>query len=234
MTISSSENRRIDIPPLNEKWKKLLNKELNSDYFFRILEFLEKEKSENQIVYPEYENIFSAFNHRSPENLKTVIIGQDPYHGENQAHGLCFSVKKGIKPPPSLVNIFKELKTDIGFSIPNHGELLKWSEQGVLLLNAVLTVRGNQANSHKDIGWGKFTDAVIKTISNEKEGIVFLLWGRFAQTKSELIDDKKHFILKATHPSPFSANNGFFGCRHFSTTNEILKSINKKPIDWQL
>lgn len=234
MAIFSSENRRIDIPPLNEKWKKLLNKELNSDYFFEILEFLEKEKSENQIVYPEYKNIFSAFNYTFPENLKTVIIGQDPYHGENQAHGLCFSVKKGIKPPPSLVNIFKELKTDIGFSIPNHGELLKWSEQGVLLLNAVLTVRGSHANSHKDIGWGKFTDAVIKTISNEKEGIVFLLWGRFAQTKSELIDEKKHFILKAAHPSPFSANNGFFGCRHFSTTNEILKSIDKKPIDWKL
>ena len=163
-----------------------------------------------------------------------MILGQDPYHGENQAHGLCFSVQHGVKPPPSLVNIYKELKSDVNFEIPSHGNLQKWTTQGVFLLNAILSVEANQPASHQKSGWQEFTNAVIEKLSKEKQGLIFLLWGNFAQQKAVLIDETKHTILKAAHPSPFSAYNGFFGCKHFSKTNEILKTKGEEEIDWQV
>ena len=185
-------------------------------------------------VYPPGPSIFEAFNLTPFDKVKVVILGQDPYHGDGQAHGLSFSVPDGIKPPPSLVNIFKELHQDLSIPIPKSGNLTKWAKQGVLLLNATLTVRAKTPGSHQKKGWEQFTDAAIRSLSNEKEGLVFMLWGRFAQEKESLIDHQKHFILKAAHPSPFSAHNGFFKCRHFSKTNDILKKLGKEPIDWTL
>lgn len=223
----------MELPPLITEWKSFLVKEFESSYFSEIMEFLDKEETAGFTVYPEKKNIFTAFNLTKPKDLKVVIIGQDPYHGPNQAHGLCFSVLKGITPPPSLVNIYKELKSDIGFHIPNHGELSNWASQGVLMLNATLTVRANQAGSHQKAGWEVFTNAVIKELSSRFEGLIFLLWGRFAQSKKEFIDENKHFVLEAAHPSPFSATK-FFGCKHFSKTNEILKSLGRSPIDWAI
>ncbi|MGD0712043.1 MAG: uracil-DNA glycosylase, partial [Bacteroidales bacterium] len=176
--------------------------------------------------------IFSAFNHTPFNNVKVVIIGQDPYHGKGQANGLCFSVNDGINKPPSLVNIFKELHDDLGVKIPTSGNLEKWADQGVLLLNATLTVRASQAGSHQNKGWENFTDAVIRALSDERDGLIFILWGAFAQAKQKLIDVSKHHILKAAHPSPFSAYNGFFGCKHFSKTNELLKQMGKEEINW--
>ncbi len=220
-------------PQIETSWKELLMDEFRSSYFSSLKEFLVEEKKTFKI-YPPGKEIFSAFNYTPFENVKVVILGQDPYHGKGQAHGLCFSVAKGVKPPPSLVNIFKELNSDIGTSIPDHGSLIKWAEQGVLLLNATLTVRGSQAGSHQGKGWENFTNAVIKKISENKTSVVFLLWGRYAQEKESLIDLNNHFVLKAAHPSPFSAYNGFFGCKHFSKTNNILKKQNLTPIDWQL
>lgn len=220
-------------PEIEESWKNLLTKEFHSEYFAELKKFLLHEK-ETQLVYPNGKDIFNAFNLTPFNNIKVVIIGQDPYHGEGQAHGLCFSVKKGIKPPPSLKNIFKELQSDLGIAPPNHGDLTLWAKQGVLLLNATLTVRANQAGSHQNKGWEKFTDAVIANISENLSGIVFILWGNFAQQKETLIDLKKHYVLKAAHPSPFSAHKGFLGCKHFSKTNEILKQLHKNEINWQL
>jgi len=205
-------------PKINDGWKELLKEEFESDYFKSLKQFLVEEKS-NHIVYPPGEQIFNAFDQTPPDNVKVVIIGQDPYHGPGQAHGLCFSVSQGIKPPPSLVNIFKELKNELGLEIPNHGNLLKWAQQGVLLLNTTLTVRANQPRSHANKGWERFTDAVISKLSESKKGLVFILWGNDAKTKEKLIDINKHHILKAAHPSPFSAYSGFFGCNHFSKTN---------------
>lgn len=220
-------------PQIEASWKNLLMDEFRAPYFFSLKEFLMKEKKSFK-VFPPGKEIFSAFNHTPFEKVKVVILGQDPYHGTGQAHGLCFSVANGVKPPPSLVNIFKELNSDLGTKIPDHGNLIKWAEQGVLLLNATLTVRANQAGSHQKKGWENFTDAVIEKISENKTGVVFLLWGRFAQAKESLIDLKRHYVLKAAHPSPFSVYNGFFGCKHFSKTNEILIKQNLTPIDWQL
>lgn len=219
---------------LEPGWKKVLDPEINSVYFQGLKQFLKKEKQERRTIYPPGKEIFSAFNHTPFDRVKVVILGQDPYHGPRQANGLCFSVHKGIQSPPSLKNIFKELNNDLGIQEPEHGDLTKWAGQGILLLNTVLTVRAREPNSHKNIGWEKFTGRVIQTISQEKEGMIFLLWGRKALNKQALIDVDKHFILTAPHPSPFSANSGFFGCRHFSKTNEILRSTGKKPIDWQL
>ncbi len=218
-------------PKIHDGWKKVLVNEFNSEYFKELKNFLIEEKKK-YTLYPPGEYIFSAFNRTPLDNVKVVIIGQDPYHGKGQAHGLCFSVQEGIKPPPSLVNIFKELKTDIGIDIPTHGSLEKWADQGVLLLNATLTVRESNAGSHQNKGWETFTNAVIKKVSENKEGIVFLLWGRYAQNKEVLIDTGKHHVLKAAHPSPFSAYNGFFGCKHFSKTNHFLKEKEKVEIDW--
>ncbi len=220
-------------PQIAESWKSRLVDEFNAEYFIQLRARLVEEKKK-YVVYPSGSLIFSAFDHTPFDSVKVVIIGQDPYHGQGQANGLCFSVSDGIKKPPSLENIFKELNSDLGIPVPLYGNLEKWAEQGVLLLNASLTVRANTPNSHQDIGWHTFTDAVIKILSDNKEGLVFLLWGKFAQGKEALINTEKHYILKAAHPSPFSAYNGFFGCRHFSKTNEILRKSGKKEIDWAI
>ncbi|MBS1531107.1 MAG: uracil-DNA glycosylase [Bacteroidetes bacterium] len=216
-------------------WLEVLQDEFGKNYMVKLREFLKEEQAAGHRTYPKNGDIFNAFWKTPFNELKVVIIGQDPYHGPNQAHGLSFSVQKGITAPPSLKNIYKELATDIpGFIIPGHGDLTEWAEQGVLLLNATLTVRADSPASHQKKGWEEFTDEVIKTISDKKEGVVFILWGSFAQAKADLIDQKKHFIIKSPHPSPFSADRGFFGSKPFSKTNDILKKEGKKPIDWQI
>jgi uracil-DNA glycosylase len=220
-------------PEIEETWRELLAGEFSSPYFSGLKEFLIRERTSFS-VFPPGKLIFNAFNLTPADDVKVVILGQDPYHGAGQAHGLCFSVPYGIKPPPSLLNIYKELKDDIDMPFPGHGNLESWARQGVLLLNATLTVRAGQAGSHQKFGWEKFTDSVISALSANYKGIVFLLWGRYAQAKEVLIDSEKHFILKAAHPSPFSAHNGFLGCRHFSRTNTILKTQGKDCIDWAL
>ncbi|XP_061342171.1 uracil-DNA glycosylase, mitochondrial isoform X1 [Gastrolobium bilobum] len=220
---------------VEETWLEALPGEFEKQYAVNLSKFVETEIcSGNDAVYPPSHLIFNALNSTPFHRVKAVILGQDPYHGPGQAMGLSFSVPEGVKVPPSLVNIFKELKQDLGYSIPPHGNLEKWALQGVLLLNAVLTVRKHQANSHAKKGWEQFTDAVIKAISQKKEGVVFLLWGNSAQEKSRLIDGTKHYILKAAHPSGLSASRGFFGCRHFSHTNQLLKERGIDPIDWKL
>ena len=220
-------------PTIDDSWREVLKNEFNAAYFTELKHFLKEEKK-NNVVYPPGPLIFSAFNHTPFNKVKVIIIGQDPYHGTGQANGLCFSVSQGIKPPPSLVNIFKEINSDLGIPISTNGDLESWADQGVLLLNATLTVRANTAGSHQNLGWENFTDAAIKKLSEQKTGLVFLLWGKFAQAKEILIDMSKHFVLKAAHPSPFSAYNGFMGCKHFSKTNEILKSKGAKEINWQI
>lgn len=214
--------------------KNILKEEFEKPYFFKIKETLKKELSSWHSIYPQGKQIFNAFNLTPFDQVKVVILGQDPYHGTGEAHGLSFSVPEGIKIPPSLRNIFKELKADLDIDPPLNWNLEKRAKQGILLLNASLTVRKNSPNSHKDIGWQIFTDAVIKTLSDKKEGIVFILRGAFAQQKASLIDTDKHFILKSAHPSPFSADRGFFWSRPFSQCNEILECIGKKPINWDL
>ncbi len=226
----SQTNIKID-----ESWKAVLNDEFQQPYFAEIKKYLVQEKQNGQTIYPPGSLIFNAFDSTPFDKVKVVIIGQDPYHGPRQAHGLCFSVMDGISPPPSLENIYKELHTDIGMTIPKSGNLQKWADQGVFLLNACLTVRAHNANSHKNIGWHKFTDAVIQKLSEQREGIVFLLWGGFAKKKSALIDEIKHYVLTSGHPSPLSANRGYwFGNKHFSKTNELLKKQGLSPIDWTL
>lgn len=218
-------------PVINEKWKELLHDEFNKEYFVELKKFLIEEKK-NYTIYPPGGKIFAAFDMTIPEEVKVVILGQDPYHGKGQAHGLCFSVPDEIPQPPSLVNIFKELETDLNIPVPKSGNLERWAKQGVLLLNTTLTVREGQALSHQNRGWEIFTSAVIKKLSSDYNKIVFLLWGKHAQSKEELIDKDKHFILKAAHPSPFSVYRGFYGCRHFSKCNEILINSGRKPINW--
>jgi len=220
-------------PVIEEGWKETLWDEFQSPYFHDLKEFLVAERK-NHIIYPPGKLIFNAFRHTPFHSVKVVILGQDPYHGKGQAHGLCFSVPPGISQPPSLVNIFKELKSDLGVPIPAHGNLVGWAGQGVLLLNATLTVREGQAGSHQNRGWENFTNRVIEKVSELKDGIVFLLWGRFAQAKESLVDGNRHLVLKAAHPSPLSAHNGFFGCRHFSKTNAFLEQQGISPIDWGL
>jgi len=219
---------------IEDSWKAVLRQEFTKPYFLAITTFLKKEKMAGQTIYPPGGLIFNAFNTTPFDKVKIVILGQDPYHGPGQAHGLSFSVPKGIPPPPSLINIFKELQNDIGMAIPGHGNLTHWAEQGVLLLNASLTVRANEPMSHAKIGWAEFTDAVIGKISAEKKNTVFLLWGKFAQEKQGLVDETRHLVLKAAHPSPFSADRGFFGCKHFSKANAWLMSKGIDPIDWAL
>lgn len=221
-------------PKINEEWKEILWDEFQKPYFLEIKKFLLEEKKLEKNIFPPQNLIFNAFNTTPFSKVKVVILGQDPYHGLGQAHGLSFSVPDGIKPPPSLANIFKELHTDVNFVVPTHGNLVKWAQQGVLLLNAILTVEANNAASHQKRGWEYFTNAVIEKISKHKSGVIFLLWGKYAQEKQILIDENKHYILKAAHPSPFSAYNGFFGCKHFSTTNSILIKNGSTPIDWQI
>ncbi len=219
---------------IEASWKAVLKNEFTKSYFQQIPLHLKTEKSQGKIIYPPGSLIFNAFNSTPFNNVKVVILGQDPYHGKGQAHGLCFSVQYGVPPPPSLMNIFKELQDDIGIDIPNHGNLTHWAEQGVFLLNASLTVRTGEPMSHSKIGWAEFTDTVIKKISELKKHVVFILWGKFAQEKRVLIDETKHLILRSVHPSPLSAYGGFFGCRHFSKTNEYLVSKGIDPVDWSL
>ncbi|MEY5034916.1 MAG: uracil-DNA glycosylase [Bacteroidota bacterium] len=218
---------------IEESWKQALNAEFGQPYFRILTENLREEKASGVQIYPPGNLIFNAFNRTPFNQVKVVLLGQDPYHGPGQAHGLCFSVPKGVKPPPSLVNIYKEIRADLGIQVNiDGGDLTKWADQGVLMLNASLTVRANEPNSHANLGWSTFTDAVIRLLSEQKKGLVFLLWGRFAQEKRVLIDGKKHHLLTAAHPSPFSADKGFFGCRHFSKTNELLIREGRDPIDW--
>lgn len=218
---------------IHHSWYEILFNEFNAEYFLHLKSFLLNEKSK-YIVYPKGQLIFNAFNTTPFENVKVVIIGQDPYHGEGQAHGLCFSVPENIKIPPSLLNIFKELNSDLNIPMAKHGCLVSWAQQGVLLLNATLTVRANEAGSHQNKGWEIFTNTVIQKISFLKSNVVFILWGKFANAKKSLIDNSKHLILEAAHPSPLSAYNGFFGCKHFSKTNQYLKQNNINEINWQI
>jgi uracil-DNA glycosylase len=219
---------------LDISWFNLLELEFKKPYFKDLMTYLDTE-FQNQICFPKETEIFAAFNHCSFDNIKVVIIGQDPYHGDKQANGLCFSVNEGVKFPPSLLNIFKEIEADIGVNKPSSGDLIGWAKQGVLLLNTTLTVRKSEAGSHQKKGWEIFTDEVIRKISDTKEDVIFLLWGSFAQTKSTLIDTKKHYVLSAGHPSPLSANRGlWFGNKHFNKTNEILISLQKEVVIWGL
>ena len=217
---------------IEPSWKEVLKHEFTKPYFLQVTTHLKTEKATGAVVYPPGSLLFNAFNKTPFDKVKVVILGQDPYHGSGQAHGLSFSVPDGIPPPPSLVNMYKELHNDTGMAIPKTGNLTGWAEQGVLLLNAVLTVRANEPASHAKIGWIDFTDAVIRKISDEKKGVIFLLWGKFAQEKQVLIDETKHHVLKASHPSPFSADKGFFGCRHFSRTNQLLMVQGLEAINW--
>lgn len=218
---------------IGNEWDALLADEIKKDYYLRLREFLKQEYTTRRI-YPPMEDIFNALRHTSYSDVRAVILGQDPYHGAGQAHGMCFSVKKGTPPPPSLQNIFKELKADLGIDPPNHGELTQWADNGVLLLNTVLTVREGQANSHRGMGWEHFTDRVIQLLNERQQPIVFLLWGGNARSKASLITNPQHLVLQCAHPSPLSAYNGFFGCRHFSKTNEFLTQHGMQPINWKL
>lgn len=218
---------------IEQSWKDALGSEFDKPYFASLVRFLHTEKAEGKRIYPPGGQIFKAFELTPVRDVKVVILGQDPYHGPGQAHGLSFSVPENMPAPPSLKNIFKEIETDLGVRMSGYPNLEKWARQGVLLLNAVLTVRSGEAASHSRIGWQEFTDAVIKYISEECEGVVFMLWGNFARTKSELIDHSRHCVLEAAHPSPL-ARGAFFGCRHFSKANAYLASMGRNPIDWQL
>lgn len=219
---------------IEASWKQALQDEFKKAYFANIADRLKIEKEQQKLIYPPGSQIFNAFNLTPLDKVKVVIIGQDPYHGPKQAHGLSFSVQKGVAIPPSLMNIYKELSDDIGMPMPKHGDLTSWAEQGVFLLNASLTVRAGEPMSHAKIGWAEFTNAVIKTISEQKQHVVFLLWGKFAQEKRTLIDERKHLILRSVHPSPLSAYGGFFGCKHFSKANEYLVSKGLNPINWTI
>lgn len=218
---------------LTGEWEKALAGEFRKPYYGQLYKTVVKEYSE-RVIYPSSQDIFNAFEFTPLDQVKVVIIGQDPYHGEGQAHGLCFSVKPGIEAPPSLVNIYKELQDDLGCEIPNNGYLKKWADQGVLLLNTVLTVRAHQANSHQGRGWEQFTDAIIQAVNAQDRPIVYMLWGRPAQSKIPMLTNPRNLILKAPHPSPLSAYRGFFGCRHFSQANQFLKEHGIEPIDWQI
>lgn len=218
---------------ITNDWKEILENEFQQEYFFKMKSILEAEYK-NYSVYPPKKDILNAFMWTSYSQTKIVILGQDPYHQKGQAHGLSFSVNYGVNIPPSLLNIYKELKDDLGLYIPNNGYLEKWARQGVLLLNTILTVRDSEANSHSNIGWHIFTDNIIKSLNNRKEPVIFILWGNNAKSKEKFIDTDRHFILKGVHPSPLSASRGFFGCKHFSKANSILKSLNLKEIDWQI
>ena len=218
---------------IGNEWDSLLGDQFEKEYYKKLRSFLVSEYK-TKTIYPNMYDIFNALKYTSYSDVKAVIIGQDPYHGAGQAHGLCFSVKKGIEPPPSLKNIFKEIRAELGTEIPVHGELTSWAKQGVLLLNAVLTVRAGEANSHKNMGWEIFTDRIIEILNQREDPIVFLLWGANAGKKAELITNPKHQIFRCAHPSPLSAYNGFFGCGHFKAVNDFLIANNKKPIDWSL
>lgn len=222
--------KNIQLP---SSWQAVLAEEFHKPYFGKLQDFLAEDRL-SYTIYPPEENVFSAFDLTPYEQVNVLLLGQDPYHDQNQAHGLCFSVKPGIKPPPSLVNIFKELKADLGFDIPNHGYLVQWAKQGMLMLNAVLTVRAHTPNSHKNHGWEIFTDAVISKVNQKKDPVVFVLWGGYAQKKLKLIDTNRHKVIQSAHPSPLSARNGFFGSKPFSAINSALGAWGKPEIDWEL
>jgi uracil-DNA glycosylase len=219
---------------IEASWKKALEKEFSQPYFAGIKQFLVKEREEGQTIFPPGKLIFNAFDTTPFDEVKVVVIGQDPYHGPGQAHGLSFSVPQGVPTPPSLVNIYKEIQSDLGHPVPGHGNLTRWAEQGVLLLNAILTVRAHQAASHHGAGWEKFTDAAIDRLNRDRNGLVFMLWGAYAKKKGEMIDRGRHLILTAPHPSPLSAYNGWFGSKHFSQANAYLIGQGKSPIDWRI
>ena len=227
--IQSSQNILLE-----DSWKKLLLSEFSEQYMLELKNFLVQQKQFKKIIYPKNSDLFNAFTLTPFEQVKVVIVGQDPYHGPAQAHGLCFSVLPNVPPPPSLLNIYKELQDDLNITPPQHGCLIDWAKQGVLLLNSILTVEHGMAGSHHNKGWERFTDQVIKVLNNCSNRIIFLLWGSYAQQKCQAIDLDKHFVLKAAHPSPLSAYRGFFGCKHFSKTNELLLRLGKDPIDWGL
>ncbi len=218
---------------LPDSWKTVLIKEFNQPYFQELQKFIQEERK-SKVIYPPQEDVFSAFELTPLEQVNVLILGQDPYHGENQAHGLCFSVKPGIKTPPSLVNIYKELKNDLGFDIPNHGYLVPWAKQGILMINAVLTVEAHTPNSHKNKGWETFTDAVIGKVNQKQEPVIFVLWGGYAKKKLKLIDTNRHTVIQSAHPSPLSARNGFFGSKPFSKINSALRQAGKPEINFQL
>lgn len=219
---------------LSQSWLQHLAEEFELEYMLNLRAFLKAEKARKKVIYPAGKNIFAAFDHTPFDQVKVVILGQDPYHGPQQAHGLSFSVPEGVKPPPSLVNIYKELQLDLGIPVPIHGNLVKWADQGVLLLNSVLTVEHALAASHQGKGWEQFTDRVIQLLNDRREHIVFMLWGSYAQRKGQIIDRSKHCVLEAPHPSPLSAHRGFLGCKHFSKANAYLVKHGIKPIDWAL
>ncbi len=221
------------MPKITNDWLPIIGDEFKKDYYLELRKFLINEYK-TRLIYPKADDIFNAFHYTPYGNLKVLILGQDPYHGPNQAHGLCFSVLKGVTPPPSLINIYTELKNDIGFQIPQHGFLKKWADEGVFMLNTVLTVRAGQANSHRDKGWEIFTDATIKAVNQIDRPIVIMLWGRPAQNKKALLNNPKHLVLTAPHPSPLSAYRGFFGSKHFSRCNDFLTQNGIRPIDWQI
>lgn len=230
-----SEAAALERVRLDAEWKQALAGEFVAPYMHELRGFLEHEKKSGKTVYPPGQEIFNALNTTPLSRVKVVILGQDPYHGAGQAHGLCFSVRRGVMLPPSLQNIYKEIQNDLGIAPARHGDLSHWAEQGVLLLNSVLTVQAGQAASHQNRGWETFTDAVIRVLNDEREHLVFLLWGSYAQKKGRFIDGKKHLVLKSVHPSPLSANRGgWFGCRHFSQTNRYLEAHGQAPIDWSL
>ncbi|MGO2117858.1 MAG: uracil-DNA glycosylase [Fusobacterium sp.] len=218
---------------IENDWDSLLKEEFNKEYFLKLVDFL-KEEYKNNVIYPEKEEIFSPFKFSSYKDTNILILGQDPYHGENQAHGLAFSVKPGIKIPPSLRNIYKEIESELGIVKPNNGYLVSWAKQGMLMMNTVLTVRDGKANSHKGKGWEIFTDKVIELLNKKEEPVIFILWGNNAKKKNKLIDSTKHYVIEGVHPSPLSASRGFFGCNHFVEVNKILKSLGKKEIDWSI
>lgn len=222
------------MPMIQNDWEEKLKPEYKKSYYKKLYETVNAEYASGRQIFPPAEDIFNAFHLTPLKDVKCVIIGQDPYHNEGQAHGLCFSVKPDVEIPPSLVNIYKELEADLGCKIPNNGYLVKWAQQGVLMLNSVLTVRAHQANSHQGIGWEQFTDAVIDILNREDRPIVFLLWGKPAQNKAAKLNNPNHLILKAPHPSPLSAYRGFFGCKHFSKANAFLVEHGLEPIDWQI
>lgn len=220
---------------MTQTWTEVLGEEKQQPYFQETMAYVKAEREQGKVIYPPAEDVFNAFRFTEFSNVKVVMLGQDPYHGPNQAHGLCFSVLPNVKVPPSLKNMYKELATDIpGFEVPAHGYLASWAEQGVLMLNSVLTVEQAQANSHKHLGWERFTDKVIDAVNQQQQGVVFMLWGSHAQRKGQFIDTQKHYVLKAPHPSPLSAHRGFFGCKHFSQANQYLQHIGKQPINWHL
>ncbi len=232
-TFRCEEYEVKQMAPIADDWQKALKEEFRKPYYAKLYKTV-TEEYRTRLIFPPAEDLFNAFHFTPLHQVKVVILGQDPYHNDGQAHGLSFSVKKGVDIPPSLGNIYQELSTDCGCYIPNHGYLEKWASQGVLLLNTVLTVRAHQANSHRGIGWEEFTDAAIRVLNEEDRPMVFLLWGRPAQAKESMLNNPKHLVLKAPHPSPLSAYRGFIGCRHFSKTNEFLKEHGEEPIDWQI